>query len=176
MVTMDDTEGLTQGRSKKHRYPLRAKPMNSILHVYVMISLYVVAGCRSPSPTLFAPLNPPIQWPPQPLPARIHFVGQLTSSDDLTPKRSLLETIGDVLAGRKATELLYGPRAALSLPDEQRLWIVDPGGRCLHLFDMKHHQYRKVTHVGKDPWLSPVGICAGPAGSMFVCDSEYGEI
>jgi sugar lactone lactonase YvrE len=56
------------------------------------------------------------------------------------------------------------------------LWIVDPGGRCLHLFDMKHHQYRKVTHVGKDPWLSPVGICAGPTGSMFVCDSEQGEI
>lgn len=133
-------------------------------------------GCRSGLRPIFEPHYPAIEWPPTPLLPKIRYVGEIRSSADLKPRRSLLERFGEALVGEKTPDVLYGPRAALSLADEGRLWVADPGARCLHLFDMRHRRYTKVARAGSTPFLSPVGLCRGPEGSIYVCDAELGAV
>jgi streptogramin lyase len=52
------------------------------------------------------------------------------------------------------------------------VWVADPGGRCLHLFNLESREYRKITGMGTTDLLSPVGLCLGPPGTVLVCDSE----
>lgn len=64
-------------------------------------------------------------------------------------------------------------RFVVCTPDGSRVWVADPGGRRLHLFDLSRRAYGKLSQVGDQPLLSPVGLCLGPDDSLYVCDSEY---
>jgi sugar lactone lactonase YvrE len=146
------------------------------VRLLVALTTLSACGCQSGLRPIFEPLYPAIEWPPAPMLPKIRYVGEIRSSADLKPRRGLLEGLGETLVGKKTPETLYGPRAALSLADEGRLWIADPGARCLHLFDMRHRRYAKVTRAGNMPFLSPVGLCRGPEGSIFVCDAELSAV
>jgi sugar lactone lactonase YvrE len=52
------------------------------------------------------------------------------------------------------------------------VWVADPGGRRLHMFDLQQRRYLKIASAGDVPLLSPVDISQGPGDSMWVCDSE----
>ena len=132
----------------------------------------LASGCSSPARPIFDEPSQTIVWPPSPTPARIRYVGQLAESADLKPAQSGFEKLGVFLVGKKPQELLYGPRAVLCTPDGQRVWIADPGGRCLHLFDLQRRKYLKITKTGPSQLLTPVGVCLGPPGSVYLCDSE----
>ncbi len=142
----------------------------------VALTTLSACGCQSGLRPIFEQTYPAIEWPPAPMLPKIRYVGDIRSSADLKPRRSLFEGLGEALVGKETPETLYGPRAAISLADEGRLWIADPGARCLHLFDMRHRHYAKVTHAGGTPFLSPVGLCRGPEGSIYVCDAELGAV
>ena len=136
----------------------------------------VATGCASQSRNVFDPPNPALVWPGFPLPPRVQYVGQLHASTDLKPQRSTLDRLGSLLVGEESPATLYGPRAVLSLPELGIVWIADPGGRCLHLFDLKARKYRKVNKMGTNMLVSPVGLARGPRGSFFICDAEAGII
>ena len=133
-----------------------------------------VPGCATKLKPIFDEPDSPIVWPEPPKPARIRYVGQLRSSADLKPPRKPFERLGELLFGREPAAPLYGPRALVRSGD--RLWIADPGGRCLHQFDLKRRSYKKITHAGPTPLLAPVGLCLGPLESIYVCDSEGGAV
>jgi len=134
-------------------------------------------GCQAPSGPVFAPLDPPIAWPPPPLPPRIRFVGTLSSSSDLKGRRTTMESLEHlVVGGPEEPDRLYGPRAVLSIPEQGCVWIADPGGRCLHLMDLRRRRYLKVTEVGGTPLLTPVGVARGPGNSIYVCDAELAAV
>lgn len=100
------------------------------------------------------------------------YVGQLKNSDDLKPQRSGLDAIGQFFVGKKEPSPLYGPRSVVCTPGGERVWVADPGGRCLHCFDLKRRTYLKVDRAGSERLLTPVGVSLGPPGSIFICDSE----
>lgn len=143
-----------------------------VLALLLMMSGCVFSGCASMQRPVFEPVFPAMEWPGRPMPPRIRFVGQLTSSADLKAQVSPLTSLGNFFVGKKPDSNLYGPRAVLSLPEKQCLWVADPGGRCLHFFDLKNRQYKKILKAGKSVLLSPVGLCAGPRNSIYVCDSD----
>ncbi len=130
------------------------------------------AGCAGPLRPVFEPIGDAIAWPPPPKAPRIRYVGSLSTSADLKPQRKLLAAIADLFVGRTAPQALYGPRALVCTRDGKRVWIADPGGRCLHMFDLEERIHRKIQRLGETPLLSPVGLCIGPAESIYVCDSE----
>jgi sugar lactone lactonase YvrE len=138
--------------------------------------VFLCANCRTPSRAVFEDPTAPLVWPSPPQPARIRYVGQLATSDDLKASRSGLENLRRVFVGRKPPSPLYGPRAVVVTSDGERVWIADPGGRCLHLFDLKRRAYLKVNALGKNRLRAPVGVCVGSSGSIFVCDSEGGGV
>jgi DNA-binding beta-propeller fold protein YncE len=110
--------------------------------------------------------------PPAEAPARIRYVGQLASSADLKPPQKPFQALGDLFVGAKMPETLYGPRAAVCTAGGQRLWVADPGGRCLHVFDLDRREYTKIEQAGGEHLLAPVGLGLGPEQSVLVCDSE----
>ena len=136
----------------------------------VLIALPAL-GC-APTKPIFPEVDPPIVWPPPPAAARIRYVGQLRSAADLKPPPKLFQTLGDWLLGAPTPPELYGPRSVVCTTDGQRVWIADPGGRCLHLFNLDRRAYRKVDRVGTIRLLTPVGVCLGPEETIFVCDAE----
>ena len=135
-------------------------------------ALPAFGACRATPQPIFEEVLPAIVWPPAPQPARIHYIGELRTSDDLKPVGRPLDRIGQLFLGKRAPAPLYGPRAVVCTKDGHRVWVADPGGRCMHLFNLDRRTYLRVDQVGGNPLLSPVGVCMGPPGSIYVCDSE----
>jgi len=142
------------------------------LAVFGVVGLVAFVGCAGTPEPIFAKVEPPIVWPPAPEAARIRYVGELRTSADLKPSRSVFQAIGSLIAGEADPDPLYGPRAAISTGGGRFLWVADPGGRCLHQYDLTDRVYRKITHAGESPLLTPVSLCRGPDGSIYVGDSE----
>ena len=142
------------------------------LQTTVWCLLLAMAGCAAKLKPIFEERRSALVWPPGPARPRIRYVGQLRTSTDLKPRPKPLQAIGDLLVGKKKPEPFYGPRAAICTSGGTRLWVADPGGRCLHLLDLNDRVYKKVERVGGSRLISPVGLAAGPEGSVYVCDSE----
>jgi len=145
-----------------------------VIAILVLASLAL--GCGGPSRPIFP--EPPIDlvWPPPPQPARVRWVGELRSSEDVVTGGGFFESVREIFTGRSEPEVLYGPRAVLTTEGGSVVWIADVGGRCLHRYGLEGRDYRKVTRAGETPLLGPVDLCVGPDGSMFVCDSEGAAI
>jgi len=139
-------------------------------------ALPALVACRTTPRPIFEEVLPAIVWPPAPQPARIRYVGELRTSGDLKPVRRPLDGIGQLFLGKRAPAPLYGPRAVVCTKDGHRVWVADPGGRCMHLFNLDRRTYLRVDRVGGNPLLSPVGVCTGPPGSIYVCDSEQSAV
>lgn len=132
----------------------------------------MLAGCATTPKPIFPEPVQRISWPAPPEPARIEYLGSLRTSADLKPPRKFLSGLATFLAGKKKPDELYGPRSVVVTPDGLRVWIADPGGRCLHVFDLDRRAYRKVDRAGEAALLTPVHVSRGPAGSIYLCDSE----
>ncbi len=129
-------------------------------------------GCNRPLKPIFEPLPNARAWPPAPAQARIRYVGQLSRDTDLKPPRRTFQAIADFFVGKAPANALYGPRAVLRTADGERIWVADPGGRCVHLFDLNSRRYERIQRAGELYLTTPVGLAPGPEGSFFVCDSE----
>lgn len=151
--------------------PVRAAPF-----ALIAVSAVSVVGCTPQLKPIFAPPARPIVWPETRSPAKIRYVGMLARAADLKPPRNALQGLAELLVGGPPEQQLYGPRSVFCTPDGRRVWVADPGGRCLHLFDLEHRRYAKVERVGKSHLVAPVGIAPGPPGSFYVCDSEDAAI
>jgi sugar lactone lactonase YvrE len=138
--------------------------------------LSVAAGCARQLQPIFQKQRAPLVWPAEPAKPKIRYVGQLKTSKDLKPPAKPFQALGNLLVGEKKPDELYGPRSLIRTPDGARLWIADPGGRCLHMFDLEKRTYRKIDKAGSAHLLAPVGLCLGPEDSMYLCDSESAEI
>jgi sugar lactone lactonase YvrE len=130
------------------------------------------AACTRTATAIFPSTKQELSWPPPPHPARIRYVGELRTAEDLKPPRRGRELFGRIFGGRKPPQPLYGPRAVTVTSGGNKLWVGDLGGRCIHLFDLENRSYRKIENAGVHRLLTPVALCPGPVGSIFVCDSE----
>jgi len=138
--------------------------------------IVVAAACQRPLGPIFAVPSPPITWPSEPARAKIGYVGSLASSADLKSPRKPFQGVVDLFVGKSPAAELYGPRSVVTTGGGSRVWIADPGGRCLHLFDLHNREYKKMTHAGGERMLSPSGLCVGPGETIFVCDAEAASI
>ena len=155
---------------------LTASVGRAVPAVVVSMFLATLGACQQPTRPLFAQEGEALVWPPEPLPTKIRHVGELSGVADLQARKPVLKSLHDLLVGEDPPESLYGPRAVLSLADMGLVWVADPGGRCLHLFDLRLREYAKITHAGPTRLLTPVGLSRGPEGTIYVCDSELAAI
>lgn len=141
----------------------------------VTVAIFIavaVCGCSSPSP-VFEPVDPPITWPAAPARARIAYVGQVSTNDDLKPAGNALTSIGEAVFGRKDGRGLLTP-FALCTDNGDRLFVADTGAQMVHVFDLKTRRYEQWKPTGKVPFTQPVGVAWDPAGRLIVSDSTGG--
>ena len=132
----------------------------------------LLSACAPRVKPIFEERQPPIVWPPAPEPPRIRYVGQLAGAADLKAPTKPFQALGNLFVGRKAPEPFYGPRAVLTTDGGRKVWVADPGGRCVHVLDMQERTYARIQKVGDSQLLTPVGLARGPGDSVYVCDSE----
>ncbi len=150
-----------------HRLGCRAG-LAAVLLIPVGMSL----GCSQKVQPIFEPERHALVWPVGQGPPRVRYVGALKSSADLKAPRKGFRVLAELFFGAKEPQRMHGPRALVCTPDGRAVWIADPGGRCLHRFDLVDRSYQRIKQMGDTPLLSPVGLSLGPDGSLFVCDSE----
>lgn len=138
----------------------------------LLCAAITLGGCAQPLQPVFEELVSPLEWPSLPERPRIRYVGQLQSSQDLKAPRRAFQGLTDFLVGADEPGRIHGPRAVLCSPDGIRIFVADPGSRCLHLLDLHRRTYVKINLAGEIPLLSPVALAAGPENSIYVCDSE----
>ncbi len=152
------------------------KSVRAFVYMFCACLGCLLSGCATPTKPLFREPDPTLHWPASPTSARILYLGSLHSDADLHAAKGVFEAIGEFLVGPKKPQSLYGPRMAVATRDGQRVWIADPGGRCLQLFDLERRKALRLHTLGGAPLLSPVGLSLGPDDSLFVCDSQSGAI
>lgn len=136
-----------------------------------MIPIILLGGC-APAGVIFAPLEQPLFWPLPPERPRIHYVGQIESSDDLQAPK----TLGEVFFGGRDNHTMLSPYA-LCTDSRDRLLVADSNGQMVHVFDLKKRTYASWTIQDEDWSLTqPVGILYDARGRVLVSDSVSGTL
>jgi len=149
----------------------RPGPTRMVSGVLLLAVLLLVSGCYTVKGPLFPPRQPELVWPPSPEPARIRWVGAISTTGDLNVHTESFLGLADLLTGPEDEEGMSGPRAALVTPDGRWLYAADPGMHCLHVWDLVEREYRRILRIGDTNLAAPVGLCLGPSASLFIFDS-----
>ncbi len=136
----------------------------------------LLSGCGQPRGTLFESDAPRLFWPPPPETARIQYVGQLGTSEDLHPAKSFGEGLGEALFGRKTSRSMLTPYAVCT-DNQNRLFVCDSNAQVVHMFDLdrrRHEQWQPGEESGG--FSQPVGVAFDTMDRLLVSDSVAGTI
>lgn len=138
----------------------------------LLLVLLLVACAGNPQ---LAPLDSnALAWPAAPAPSRVVFRQSFSRAEELGISKGFLRWLREVLVGGEETRLIR-PMAVVMTPD-RRIYVADPGAHGVHLFDLQENQYQLLRLKNEQPLLSPVGLCLGPDGMVFITDSKLGAI
>ncbi len=138
-------------------------------------AVLVVVGCgaqrRGPFDTAAASLT----WPEPPEPARIAYLGSVSTAADMRKRGSLFDGLGELLFGKKPVGVLVSPYA-VAVDPTGIMYVADSGGGAVHAFDLRTHDYHQFSALGKDAKLQkPIGL-ALLSDRIYVADSGRREI
>ncbi|MBN1343778.1 MAG: hypothetical protein JXQ73_13935 [Phycisphaerae bacterium] len=135
--------------------------------------LLLVSGCSEPAVELLTPPEPPVVWPKPPDQARVRYLGELKSSEDLHRRKRFSERWNDLVYGPKEPSRLVSPHAVAVHPDGQRVAIADTNGKCVHVFNLSDRSYVRKDGCGQPPesFECPVAV-AWADEALWVADSQ----
>jgi sugar lactone lactonase YvrE len=173
----DDRSSNAQDRRRRARSaPTGRRIASGVGPAALALIACLVGGCGQPKGALFQPEAHNLFWPPPPATARIQYIGQLATSDDLHPAKSFGEGLGEALFGRKASRSMLTPYAVCT-DDDDRLFVCDSNAQCVHVFNLASRQYEQWRPPEETGGFSqPVGIAYDTMNRLLVADSVAGAI
>ena len=111
-------------------------------------------------------------WPSPPNPATIRFLTSLPRTDQPSNRKSFFQRLGKSLFPQ-AEEGLIRPLGLVA--SEGTLYVADPGGHALLIFDADQKSVQKITKADNELLNSPVGVAVGK-DRVFVSDSSLKRI
>lgn len=136
-----------------------------------------LAGCAKPQGVLFQRSDGRITWPPPPDAARIRYVGELKSSEDLRAARGPLQQLGRAIFGAEP------PAGTLTTPTDvatdggDRVFVADRGARVVHVFDLESRRYAAwKPPKPADLLFQPTALAWDPVGRLLVTDPGIAAI
>jgi DNA-binding beta-propeller fold protein YncE len=148
-----------------------------ILLAAMVLSLVmmVATGCSTGRGELYPELDEPLYWPQPPEKARIKYLGQFSTEDDLKREVSSIEALGRLVFGRKEIGVFARPHAVI-LDDQGKLYIADSSGSVVHIMDLKTRKYIQFYKLNENQRLmSPIGLAVTDE-KIFVADSILAKI
>lgn len=133
--------------------------------------LAMLSGCAKPQGMIFAPANGLITWPPPPDPARVRYVGELRSAEDLEAARGPLQQLGRAIFGAGPPEGVIVNPLDVCTDGGERVFVADGGARAVHVFDLESRRYEAWRPPGPAAALfQPTSLAWDPAGRLLVSD------
>lgn len=177
-MTGKELWGATRRPGAAERGGPQGRPMARQLSRAFLFTLLscLLAACGRPKGVIFEPLAAPLRWPQPPEPARIHYVGQLVTSDDLKPALSFGESLGQSLFGKKPSRSMLTPYAVCT-DGRDRVFVCDSNAQVVHMFDLDSREYEQWRPDGEAAAFSqPVGVAFDTMGQLLVSDAMAGVI
>ena len=143
--------------------------MSKLLRTRVLRWLALAALCaasgvkllprdRQPQAASQEPLRN-LVWPALPNRATIRFLNSLPAPEGSTNLReSLFHRLGRVLFA-KSNEAMARPFGLAG--KNGVLYVTDPGGHAVFIFDPQKKSLHKITKAGSELLISPVGVAVG---------------
>src|SRR3989338_1556949 len=116
----------------------------------------------------------PLFWPSPPFDIRISFVKSIYTAKDFGIKPTLFKKFKRFISGQKDDPM--DRPVAVAVDRHGMIYVCDPGGSAVHVFDREGKNYSKISVVGKQPLFSPVGVAIGKQGSIFISDSKLEKV
>ncbi|HKB09035.1 MAG TPA: 6-bladed beta-propeller [Vicinamibacterales bacterium] len=132
--------------------------------MFVVAGTAIAASAQDRAPSIAAERV----WPDPPAAARIRFVTALVPQ--AARRRSFLKKMWDAVTGSAEAPVMKQPYG-LALAPGERLYVADPQGRAVHVYDLRAGGYSKID-VASD---SLIGI-ATVGGRIFLTDSVAGRV
>ena len=111
-------------------------------------------------------------WPSPPSPAAVRFVATLPRADGEANHGSFIRKLGRIISAGSKEEMLrpLGVAASRGL-----LFLTDPGGHALLIYDSGRNSLQKITRAGRDTLETPVGVVA-ENDRIFLSDSSLKKV
>ena len=111
-----------------------------------------------------------VSWPAPPEPPRIRYLHSIASERDLDVRPGLFQRFVRFMTGVNVRGL--SRPQALTVDDENRLYVVDGLHRRVHVFDRDKGAYYIFPEIPPDGFVNPVGVTTGTNGRVYVSDSK----
>lgn len=135
----------------------------------------VLGGCSSPRGVVFEPADRELRWPGAPDEARVAYVGQLRTNEDLKASKSFGKGLGEALFGKDPALGMVSPLAVCT-DGGSRVFVADPGLKVVHVFDLDTRKYQRWTPpAAVGGFQQPVAMTFA-GGRLLVSDSVGGAI
>lgn len=132
-------------------------------------------GCSRPRGELFLLPEAPLVWPKPPEKPRIRYVGTLSTEADLKKEVSWVQSLGEILFGKKKTGVLVGPYA-VAIDRDDRLFVTDAPAAVVHAFDLSTREYKQFANLADgEKLLKPVGLTIVD-NQIYVVDSVLHKV
>jgi sugar lactone lactonase YvrE len=137
----------------------------------VLLLLLLVFGCGKPSiPSVQELPSTTLVWPLPPEKPRIQYLYSVSKPEDIGITLSFFEKVGKIILGDRAPRQMVRPYGVFFSRSEV-LYVTDPGGQTIHIFDIKNRRYNQIKKYGKKTLLSPIGVTMDESGLLYVSDS-----
>lgn len=113
-------------------------------------------------------------WPAAPELQRIRYLYSIASEQDIGIRPGLFQRLARFLKGDEDRSLAR-PHA-LTVDDEDRLYVVDTLYRRVHVFDRANGAHYIFPEISPDNFVNPVGVTTGTNGRVYVSDSKTNVI
>jgi len=143
-----------------------------IIRLHYLLLLFLTA-CSAAGPVgPVARGESPLVWPASPEPARIQLEYSFSNPQDLGLEKSLFSKLLDWFAGADE-ERMQRPYSIAVNGD--KIVVADPGSSIVHVFDLRGKKYRRISRVGNEDLLAPVGVALG-GDQLFISDSKLNRV
>jgi len=113
-----------------------------------------------------------IIWPKAPEKARIKFVKQISSPEDLGLHKSFARKLRDALVGGDDRRMTR-PYAVAA--NSSWVAVADPGAAVVHVFDTARKTYQQLADAGDYNFVSPIGVAVADE-RLYIADSELNKV
>jgi DNA-binding beta-propeller fold protein YncE len=109
-------------------------------------------------------------WPSPPYKPRIRYIRTFSGPGDIYTNKSMFKKVWEYLGGRREGIKLIRPYGIFV--DNKKIYVADPGGRRVHIFDLIKEGYYYFDKIYKKKrFLSPISVVVDKRGYMYVSDS-----
>ncbi len=160
------------GLGNRHRSRRRFGRLPGVAVASVLLA--AVVAC---APVEKAPPKPakPVDyvWPLPPEPARIRFVREIKSSDDVGPSKTGNALVASILGTKKRPDAIKFKKPYGVYADGRgRVFVTDTGWGKLLVFDFPAKTFAMWGEDGKGILDSPIGVTGDSQGRIYVADAE----